>query len=103
MLVKNVSLDKHISNNTLTGTIFMMDVFIMLCLYYLYSNNLDKRGKTGKMGMWLNWLFGKSIAQLERMKEKRKKKIAKLRVEISEIEKAIAIEKSKSENETDAE
>ena len=103
MLVKNVSLDKHISNNTLTGTIFMIDVFIMLCLYYLYSNNLDKRGKTGKMGMWLNWLFGKSIAQLDRMKEKRKKKIAKLRVEIAEIEKAIAIEKSKSENETDAE
>lgn len=103
MLVKNISLDKHISNNILTGTIFMIDVYIMLCLYYLYSNNLDKRGKTGKMGMWLNWLFGKSIAQLECMKEKRKKKIAKLRVEIAEIEKAISIEKSKSENETDAE
>lgn len=102
MLVKNVSLNKYISNNTLTGTIFMIDVFIMLCLYYLYSNNLDKRGKTGKMGMWLNWLFGKSITQLERMKQKRKKKIAKLRVEISEIDKAIAIEKAESENETDA-
>ena len=51
----------------------------------------------------MSWLFGKSIAQLERMKEKRKKKIAKLRVEIAEIEKAIAIEKSKSENETYAE
>lgn len=103
MAIKNLSYHEYTVENTLTATIFMIDVYIMLCLYYLYSNNLDKRGKTGKMGMWMSWLFGKSIAQLECMKEKRKKKIAKLRVEIAEIEKAIAIEKSKSENETDAE
>ena len=55
------------------------------------------------MGMWMSWLFGKSVAQLEYMKDKRKRKIAKLRAEISEIDKAIAIEKAKDEVTTDAE
>ena len=103
MLVKNVSFSHHITENTLTGTIFMIDVFIMLILYYLYSNSLDKKGRTGKMGMWLNWLFGKSVAQLECMKDKRKQKIARLRAEIAGIDKAIAIEKAKDEVPTDAE
>lgn len=55
------------------------------------------------MGLWANWFFGKSVAQLECMKDKRKRKIAKLRAEISEIDKAIAIEKTKEEVPTDAE
>ena len=81
----------------------MIDVYIMLCLYYMYCNNLQYRRIKGNMGLWANWFFGKSIAQLECMKDKRKKKIARLRAEIAEIDKAIAIEKAKDEVPTDAE
>lgn len=55
------------------------------------------------MGLWANWFFGKSVAQLECMKDKRKQKIARIRAEIAEIDKAIAIEKAKDEVPTDAE
>lgn len=102
MLIKNISLHEYTVENTLTASIFMIDVYIMLCLYYLYSNNTEKKGRKSKMGMWMSWLFGKSVAQLECMKDKRKKKIAKLRAEIAEIDKAIAIEKAR-ENVTEAE
>ena len=103
MTVKNISLKEYTVENTLVASIFMIDVYIMLCLYYLYSNNLYKKGRKNKMGMWMSWLFGKSVAQLECMKDKRKQKIARLRAEIAEIDKAIAIEKAKDEVPTDAE
>ena len=103
MFIKNLSFHCFISNNTLICAIYMIDVYIMLCLYYMYCNNLQYRRIKGNMGLWANWFFGKSIAQLECMKDKRKKKIARLRAEIAEIDKAIAIEKAKDEVPTDAE
>lgn len=98
MLIKDLSLREYTTENTLTACIFMIDVYIMLCLYYLYSNNKHRRRRTTKMGMWMSWLFGKSEAQLENMKERKKRRIAKLRAEIAEIEKALAMERAASEN-----
>lgn len=51
------------------------------------------------MGLWAGWFFGKTVAQLESMKDRKKKRIAQLRAEVAEIEKAIAEEKAKEENE----
>lgn len=51
------------------------------------------------MGLWAVWFFGKTVSQLECMKDRKKRRIAKLRAEIAEIDKAIAIEKTKEENE----
>lgn len=99
MLTKNISLHGLISDNTLECAIFMIDFYIMLCLYYLYCNTLNIKRRKGKMGMWTGWFFGKTVSQLECMKDKRKKKIAKLRAEIAEIDKAIAIEKAKEDAE----
>lgn len=55
------------------------------------------------MGLWAGWFFGKTVSQLKSMKDRKKRKMAKLRAEIAEIDKAIAIEKAKEENEQTAE
>ena len=99
MLIKNLSLRCLISENTLVCAIYMIDVDIMLCLYYMYCNNLQYKRRKGKMGLWAGWFFGKTVSQLECMKDRKKRRIAKLRAEIAEIDKAIAIEKTKEENE----
>lgn len=55
------------------------------------------------MGLWAGWFFGKTVSQLKSMKDRKKRKMAKLRAEIAEIDKAIAIEKAKEEHEQTAE
>lgn len=85
-MTKAVSVNISLSN-TLVGVIFGIDVVIMLALYYLYSNK--KKGDE-KMSWILDWLFGKSDAQLNRMKSTRLKKIEKLQGEINEIDKELS-------------
>lgn len=64
-IIKNVNLSISLEH-FLIGIIFSIDVLIMLALYYLYSNK--KIG--GKHMSWiLDWLFGKSDSQLEKMKK----------------------------------
>lgn len=85
-MTKAVSVNISLSN-TLVGVIFGIDVVIMLALYYLYSN---KKKGDDKMSWILDWLFGKSDAQLNRMKSTRLKKIEKLQGEINEIDKELS-------------
>lgn len=85
-LTKDVGINISL-NNTLIGVIFGIDVVIMLALYYLYSN---KNKGDDKMSWILDWLFGKSDAQLEKMKATRLKKIEKLQGEINEIDKELS-------------
>lgn len=103
MLIKNLSFKCLISENTIICAIYMIDVYIMLCLYYMYCNNLQYKRRKGKMGLWAGWFFGKTVSQLKSMKDRKKRKMAKLRAEIAEIDKAIAIEKAKEEHEQTAE
>lgn len=84
VIVKNIGI-KFITDNTLTSIIFMIDMYIMLALYYLYS--ISKGDK--HMGWFCNYFFGKPIATLEKMKEARLYKLLKLQEEIKAIEEEI--------------
>ena len=72
VITKNIGI-KFISDSTLLSLIFLIDTYIMLALYYLYS--IIKGDK--HMSWVLNYFFGKPIATLEKMKETRTKKIEK--------------------------
>lgn len=92
VITKNIGI-KFISDSTLLSLIFLIDTYIMLALYYLYS--ISKGDKY--MSWFLNYFFGKPIATLEKMKETRTKKIEKLQEEIKAIDEEIA----RQENEAD--
>lgn len=82
LIVKNLSFGFTTSNyNFVISIIFMIDVYIMVVLYYLYINLKKENG----MGMFVNWLWGKSPKTLEKMKATRLAKRAKLDQEIAEI------------------
>lgn len=85
MITKSQELG-YLTNNFLVAIIFAIDVYIMLALYYLYSNK-KRRNKT--MSWFLNWLFGKSEAQLRNMKANRLAKIEKLQEEVNAIDEEI--------------
>ncbi len=94
LFAKNVALQNV--ESTLIGVILMIDVFIMLGLYYLYSNNY--KGEKN-MGWFLNWLFSKSESQLNKMKESRLRKINALQEEIAEIDEVIKEKQNDSKKE----
>ena len=56
---------KIITDNMLIATIMCIDLYIMLFLYYLYSNYR----RCVRMGGMFGWFFSKKIAQLEAYKE----------------------------------
>ena len=58
----------------------------MLALYYLYSNKKTKTRRKTKMSWLVNWLFGKSEAQLSNMKATRLAKIERIEKEIEAID-----------------
>lgn len=91
--VKNVAIIAVESKTTLILLIYSIDCYIMLSLYYLYVNN----GKENKKMSWImEWLWGKSPKQLEKMKATRLAKRAKLDQEIAEIN--TELDKQKNEN-----
>lgn len=61
-------------DNTLVSLILLIDMYIMLLLYYLYTN---LKGDI-IMGKFFTWFFGKDSTQLKSMKEKREARLAKL-------------------------
>lgn len=85
LITKNQAI-KHLTDNFLVAIIFAIDVYIMLALYYLYSNTKKQRRRNTKMGLFLNWLFGKTEAQLRNMKATRLAKIEKLQEEVKAID-----------------
>lgn len=86
LLTKNLSFGFTTSNyNFVISIIFMIDVYIMVILYYLYINFK----KENNMGMFVNWLWGKSPKTLENMKQKRLVKIENLKIEVAEIDKEL--------------
>lgn len=82
MVTKSISLG-FITSNFLIAVIFIIDVYIMLVLYYLYSNYMKEEKS---MGIFLDWLFGKTDAQLRNMKATRLAKIEKLQEEVKAID-----------------
>lgn len=70
-LIKNIKIE-IIDDNTLLSLIYIIDVYIMLVLYYLY-NNLRKE----KMGLLLGIFFVRDITTLEEIKKKNIAKIEK--------------------------
>lgn len=58
-------------------------MYMMLAIYYLYSiNNKGDR----RMSWFMDWLFGKSKSQLEKMKQTRLNKIKTLQEEVKAID-----------------
>lgn len=85
LMTKNLSLGFTTENyNFIISIIFMVDVYIMVILYYLYVNNKEKN-----MGMFVSWLWGKSPKTLEKMKQNRLVKIENLKIEVAEIDKEL--------------
>lgn len=85
MITKNISLG-FITSDFLTAIIAIIDLYIMLCLYYLYSNVKKGTRRKTKMGLFFDWLFGKSEAQLSNMKATRLAKIERIKKEIEAID-----------------
>lgn len=84
IIVKDLSLFNFIDENVVISLIFLIDYYIMLVLYYLYSNILKERN----MGLFGRWWLHKSLAELEALlptlkdEDERKaceKRIAKLK------------------------
>lgn len=86
LLTKNLSIGFTTVNYAfITNIIFMIDIYIMVGLYYLYINfNKEKN-----MGLFVDWLWGKSPKTLENMKQKRLVKIENLKIEVAEIDKEL--------------
>lgn len=70
-----------LNTNFLIASIFVVDIYLMLVLYYLYS--INNGGK--KMSWLVDWLFGKSEKQLESMENATLAKIEKLQAELEAI------------------
>ena len=92
-IVKNVAVIAIESKATLILLIYSVDCYIMLALYYLYVNNVKENKK---MSWIMEWLWGKSPKQLEKMKATRIEKRAKIDQEIAEIN--AELDKQKNEN-----
>lgn len=82
IITKSIGI-KLVTDSFLIGIIWMIDVYIMLALYYLYSNK--KKGEKN-MGWFASWLFGKTEGQLRNMKANRLAKIEKLQEEVKAID-----------------
>ena len=82
LLVRNLSI-KPLTDNFLVAIIYSIDMYMMLAIYYLYSiNNKGDR----RMSWFMDWLFGKSKSQLEKMKQTRLNKIKTLEEEVKAID-----------------
>lgn len=84
-VIKNIAI-KILTDSFLIAFIFTIDIYIMLALYYLYSNKKTKTRRNTKMSWLVNWLFGKSEAQLSNMKATRLAKIERIKKEIEAID-----------------
>jgi hypothetical protein len=92
-IVKNVAVITIESKATLILLIYSIDCYIMLLLYYLCIN-IVKENK--RMSWIMEWLWGKSPKQLEKMKANRIAKRAKIDQEIAEIN--AELDKQRNEN-----
>ena len=98
LLVKNFAL-KQIDESTFISLIYSIDVYLMCALYYLYRNYLKEYNN---MGVFWVMFMGKPDDKLVAMKEKREKKIAKLKEKETKFQSevnAIVIELSKRKDE----
>ena len=93
MVIKNLAFNgslPQVEGFTVT-LIFMIDVYLMLLIYYLYMN--IKRMECEKMSWMFSWFLGKTDEQVIRMKKDKEREIEKvlekldiLKKELSEIE-----------------
>ena len=89
----------YIPSSYLIASISIIDVYIMLALYYLYANALKYKDKEVRRMSWLwDWLFGKSESTLLKMKSTRLNNIAKMQAEINAID--AELEKRNKQHET---
>lgn len=82
LVIRNIGF-KIITENMLIALIMCIDLYIMLLLYYLYSNYRRILG----MGGMFSWFFSKDVAQLEAYKKtlKDEKEIERVQKRIDEL------------------
>lgn len=71
MAIKDINL-AIFDDNTFISLILSIDLYIMLFLYYLYSNI-----RRDNMGIFFSWFFGKDVTKLEEIKKANNLKIEK--------------------------
>lgn len=87
MIVKNLGYGILAEEYSLIALIFLIDYYIMITLFFLYSIQLKRRNK---MGVWgIGWLH-KEVTKYETLKAKNLKRIEELQNENNEIDKKIA-------------
>lgn len=61
LTIRNISISEPVRDNSLVALILMIDVYIMLVLYYLYTNYKEAM----QMGIWFNgWLSDQKAQEL---------------------------------------
>lgn len=95
VFVKAVPVSLEISKSYFVLAILSIDMIIMFALYYLYANKKISKRRT-KMGWFLEWLMGKSNAQLSNMKATRLAKIERIEKEIEAIDAKMKENESKN-------
>lgn len=102
MFIRNTSTNE-IYNSSILGTIFAIDVILMLILYFSYANIIKKGEQT--MSKWFAWFQKDNVAELKKDLAKLEKKKTGLCNEIAEVDeqinatnKKIKVLESKEEN-----
>lgn len=85
LIVKNLAIMPVTNNCFLIAIIYFIDVYIMVILYYLYSNV-----KENDMGLLGGWLWGKNEKQLKALKDKKLAQIEALKKDIADIDTKLA-------------
>lgn len=85
IVTKNLSIMPVTNNCFLIAIIYFIDIYIMVILYYLYSNL-----KENNMGLLGGWLWGKNEKQLKALKEKKLAQIEALKKDIADIDAKLA-------------
>ena len=85
LLVKNIGVKIVTDEPFLIALIYFVDIYIMVIMYYLYSNL-----KENNMGLFGGWLWGKNEKQLKALKEKKLAQIEALKKDIADIDAKLA-------------
>lgn len=91
LLVKNIGIKVVTDEPFLIALIYFVDIYIMVIMYYLYSNL-----KENNMGLFGGWLWGKNEKQLKALKEKKIAQIEELKKDIAEIDEKLSTPKEEN-------
>lgn len=85
--IKNLSFGFVVKDGILVSCIYSLDVLFMVILYYLYSGLVNSmKEEDVRMSYFFAWLQGKDSKALDKLREKKVKKMERLQKEISAID-----------------